>query len=200
MKDCVIGLVPHVLGFVINELCKNAFLLAYENDLSDLKGLVPADAIDPDDWELLESVDDEVVQIILTSVDKVVDCLKTYYLINNLDELETMENETYNELASDSHYAYIIDWESKSYRDLLINLNTVYFCITRYLYHTTIQLRLDEPDIPEELYDEFLEIYNNSFEESLRSEDKNISLLYDLILNLNEDLVKIDKFYWEGEE
>jgi len=175
-------------------------LVAYEKDLSDLKGLVPADAIDPDDWELLESVDDEVVQIILTSVDKVVTCIKTYYMINNLDELETMENEEYNQLASDSHYAYIMDLESKSYKDLLINLNTVYFCITRYIYHTTIQLRLDEPDIPEELYDEFLEVYNGSFDEELVSEDKNISLLYDLILDLSTDLVKIDKFYWEGEE
>ncbi len=200
MKDCVIGLVPHVLSFVINELCKNAFLVAYEKDLSDLKGLVPADAIDPDDWELLDSVDDEVVKIILKSVDRVVDCVKTYYMINNLDEMEIMENEEYNQLASDSHYAYIMDWESKSYKDLLINLNTVYFCITRYLYHTTIQLRLDEPDIPEELYDEFMEIYNASFEQNLVSDDKNISLLYDLILDLSRDLVEIDKFYWEGEE
>ncbi len=193
MEDSIIGSVPHTLGFIINELSKNGFLLAFENDLSDLKGLVEADTIDPDDFELLESVDDPIIQLILVSVERVIKCMKTFYLINNLDELEVMENEEYNQLASDNYYVYIINWENNSYEDLVVNLNTVYFCIAQLLYHVTCQLDLKVIDVPDEIYDEFLVRYSDFCMEEVPSDDKNISLLYDLIHYLNYDLLEIDK-------
>ncbi|WP_157766456.1 hypothetical protein [Pedobacter ginsengisoli] len=194
MEDSIKGLVPHVLSFIINELCKNGFMIAFEKDLSDLKGLIEPDSISPDDFELLDSVDDDVVRILLSSVDKVIKCSKTYLLINNLDELEVMENEEYNLLASDNYYAYIIDWESKSYKDLLYNLNAVYFSISQLLYHTSCQIKLNEVEIPEEMYDEFLDKYSDLLRGRLNPADKNISLLYDLIIDLNVDLSDIDSF------
>lgn len=194
MEDSIKGLVPHVLSFIINELCKNGFMIAFENDLSDLKGLIEPDSISPDDFELLDSVDDDVVRILLSSVDKVIKCSKTYLLINNLDELEVMENEEYNLLASDNYYAYIIDWESKSYKDLVYNLNAVYFSISQLLYHTSCQIKLNEVEIPEEMYDEFLDKYSDLLRGRLNPADKNISLLYDLIIDLNVDLSDIDSF------
>lgn len=194
MEDSIKGLVPHVLSFIINELCKNGFMIAYEKDLSDLKGLIEPDSISPDDFELLEAVDDDVVQVLLGSIDKVIKCSKTYFLINNLDEMEVMENEEYNLLASDNYYTYIIDWESKSYKDLLYNLNAVYFSISQLLYHTTCQIKLNEVEIPEEMYDEFLDKYSDLLRGKLHSDDKNISLLYDLIIDLNADLGDVDKF------
>ena len=193
MEDSVKGLVPHVLSFIINELCKYGFLLAYESDLSDLKGLVDADSISPDDFELLEAVDDEVVQILLNSVEKVINCSKAYLLINNLDEVEVMENEEYNMLASDNYFTYIIDWDNKSYNDLLVNLNSVYFSISQLLYHTTCQIKLDKVEVPDEVYEEFLDNYSDILGEKLHSDDKNISLIFDLIVGLNADLFKIDK-------
>lgn len=192
MEDNIKGLVPHVLSFVINELCKNGFMIAYEKDLSDLKGLIEPDSISPDDFELLEAVDDDVVRILLSSIDKVIKCSQTYFLINNLDEMEVMENEEYNLLASDNYYAYIIDWESKSYKDLLYNLNAVYFSISQLLYHTTCQIKLDEVEIPDEMYDEFIDKYSDLLRGKLDPDDKNISLLYSLIIDLNNDLSEID--------
>ncbi|MES2827342.1 MAG: hypothetical protein V4687_04285 [Bacteroidota bacterium] len=193
MEEAILGSVPHTLGFIINEISKNAFLLAFENDLSDLKGLVDADSISPDDFELLDNVDDPIVQMLLESVEKVIRCMKTYYLINNLDELEVMENEEYNQVASDNYYAYIINWENKTYGDLVLNLNTVYFCIAQLLYHTTCQIDLKVIDVPDEIYDEFMVRYSDFCREEISSSDKNISLLYDLIHHLNLDLLKIDK-------
>lgn len=193
MEDSIKGIVPHVLSFVINELCKNGFMIAYEKDLSDLKGLIEPDSISPDDLELLDAVDDDVVRILLSSIDKVIKCSQTYFLINNLDEMEVMENEEYILLASDNYYAYIIDWESKSYKDLLYNLNAVYFSISQLLYHTTCQIKLDEVEIPEEMYDEFIDKYSDLLRGKLEPDDKNISLLYSLIIDLNNDLSEIDK-------
>lgn len=192
MEDSIKGLVPHVLSFVINELCKNGFMIAYEKDLSDLKGLIEPDSISSDDFELLEAVDDEVVRVLLSSIDKVVKCSQTYFLINNLDELEVMENEEYSLLASDNYYAYIIDWESKSYKDLLYNLNAVYFSISQLLYHTTCQIKLNDVEIPDEIYDEFIDKYSDLLRGKFDPDDKNISLLYSLIIDLNSDLAEID--------
>lgn len=194
MEDAIKGLVPHVLSFIVSEFCKYGFLIAYENDLSDLKGLIEPDSISAEDFELLEAVDDPVVQLLLRSIDKVVSCSKTYFLINNLDEFEVMENEEYNQLASDNYYIYIIDWENKTYEDLLINLNAVYFTIARLLYHCATQIRRNEVELPDEFYDdEFLDHYNELLERKLQSDDKNVALLYELIADLNLDLYDIDQ-------
>ena len=194
MEDEIKGLVPHVLSFIISEFCKYGFLLAYEKDLSDLKGLIEPDSIAEEDFELLEAVDDQVVQLLLRSIDKVISCSKTFLLINNLDEFEVMENEEYNQLASDNYYIYIMEWENKNYEDLLINLNAVYFTIARLLYHTATQLKLKEVELPDEFYDdEFFDKYTELLDQKVYTDDKNVELLYDLIADLNLDLLEIDR-------
>lgn len=194
MEDEIKGLVPHVLSFIVSEYCKYGFLLAYERELSDLKGLIEPDSIAAEDFELLESVDDEVVQLLLNSIDKVITCSKTFFMINNLDEFEVMENDRYNQLASDNYYIYIIEWENKDYNDVLINLNAVYFTIARLLHHTATQLKLNEIELPDEFYgDEFLDLYSDLLDRKVIAEDKNVALLYDLIAELNTDLLEIDR-------
>jgi hypothetical protein len=193
LEEIIIGSVPHTLGFVVNELSKNAFILAFEGDLADLKGLVDPESIAADDFELLDDVDDPVVQLLLVSVDRVITCMTTYYLINGLDELETMENEIYNEVASDYFYAYIINWESKNYEEMLVNLNAVYLSIAQLLYHAACQLELKLIELPDHIYDDFFEMYAKFCKEEVPSENKNISLLYELIHHLNGDLLNIDK-------
>jgi len=193
LEEIIIGSVPHTLGFVVNELSKNAFILAFEGDLADLKGLVDPESIAADDFELLDDVDDPVVQLLLVSVDRVITCMTTYYLINGLDELETMENEIYNEVASDYFYAYIINWESKNYEEMLVNLNAVYLSIAQLLYHASCQLELKLIELPDHIYDDFFEMYAKFCKEEMPSENKNISLLYELIHHLNGDLLNIDK-------
>ena len=194
MEDEIKGLVPHVLAFIVSEFCKYGFLLAYEKDLSDLKGLVEPGSIAEDDFELLEAVDDPVVQLLLRSIDKVINCSKTFLLINDLDEFEVMENEEYNQLASDNYYIYIIEWENKNYEDLLINLNVVYLTIARLLYHTATQLQRKKVELPDEFYDdEFFDKYAELLDQKVYTDDKNVELLYDLIADLNLDLLEIDR-------
>lgn len=194
MEDEIKGLVPHVLSFIISEFYKYGFLLAYEKDLSDLKGLIEPDSIATEDFELLEAVDDQVVQLLLRSIDKVINCSKTFLLINNLDEFEVMENEEYSQLASDNYYIYIIEWENEAYEDMLINLKAVYFTIARLLYHTATQLKIKEVELPDEFYDdEFFDKYFELLDQKVYTDDKNVGLLYDLIVDLNLDLLEIDR-------
>lgn len=194
MEDAIKGLVPHVLSFIISEYCKYGFLLAYEKELSDLKGLIRPDSIAAEDFELLAAVDDPAVQLLLRSIDKIINCSKVFFLINGLDEMEVMENEEYNQLASDNYHIYIVDWENKNYQEVLINLNAVYFTVARLLYHTATQLRLVEIELPDEFYDdEFLDKYEELLDRKVFANDKNVALLYDLIADLNMDLLDIDR-------
>ncbi|SHF10273.1 hypothetical protein [Pedobacter caeni] len=193
MEDAIKGIVPHVLSFAINEFCKNGFLLAHEKELSDLKGLVDADSNSDYDYELLRTMDDEVVKLLLASVDKALQCLSTYFLINNLDEIAVFENEEYNLLASDNYYCYLMDWGSQTYTDLVDSLPTVYLSMAQMLYHTSCQLELMVIDVPDETYDEFQDRYYEILDGKVHPEDKNVALLYNLMVDLNEDLLEISR-------
>lgn len=182
-----------MLSFAINEFCKNGFLLAYEKELSDLKGLVDADSNSDYDYELLRTVDDEVVKLLLTSVDKALQCLSTYFMINNMDEMEVFGNEEYNLLASDNYYCYLMDWGSQTYTDLVDSLPSVYLSMAQMLYHTSCQLELMVIDVPDETYEEFHDRYYEILDQKVHADDKNVALLYDLMIELNEDLLEISR-------
>lgn len=194
MEEQIKGLVPHVLSFIISEYCKYAFLVAYEKEFPDLKGLVPADSIAPEDFELLEAVDNDIVKSLLNSIEKVSECSRIFIMINNLDEIEVYENEDYNQLASDNYFTYIIDWENKDYNEVLMNIHVLYFSVANLLYHTACQLKTGEIEMPESFYNdnEFIDVYSDILNQKIQSEDKNVGILYDLIVNLNSDLLSID--------
>ena len=62
-EDVLLGVVSHVLSFTLGEFCKYGYLLAFEKDLSDLKGLVDAASMYENDYEVLEGVKDPAVQL-----------------------------------------------------------------------------------------------------------------------------------------
>jgi|GEM_PF-1059041 hypothetical protein len=192
--EIAIGVVPHLLSFIACELCKYGFMLAYERGLSDLKGLIEPDSISEADIDLLETVDDEVIKILVQSIDRTLSCMKTYMIINNLDEFEVMEDDEYNQAASDIYHIYIIEWENKDYEQTLVNLNAMYFSVQLLIYHATQLLSKDdlEKDFFIE-YEKFFDILNSIFNADEPDPNKNVALLNDLIIELNDDLLLIDK-------
>jgi hypothetical protein len=192
-KEAPVGIIPHVLSFIACELCKYGFMLAYERGLSDLKGLIEPDSISEADIDLLEVVDDEVIKVLVKSIDKTLTCMKTFIIINNLDEFEVMENDEYNQIASDIYHLYIIDWENKNYEQTVVNLNAMYFSIQLLIYHATQLIFHDDVDIPFIEYEKFFDILSSIFAAEEPDKNKNVALLNDLIIDLNDDLLFIDK-------
>jgi hypothetical protein len=65
--------------------------------------------------------------------------------------------------------------------------------IARLLYHSATQLRLNEIELSEDFYDdEFLDRYAELLDHEIYPADKNVALLYELIADLNTDLLEID--------
>lgn len=191
-EDHFIGMTAQVLSFISIKLCEYGYLLAFEKELPDLKGLVELDTISNADFELLETLQDPAVKIVVHSIHQVEDCLKNFILINNLDEYEILDNEEYRELAADSFFAYVIEFDGQTYTDILNDLNGVYYNIYQLLYHTTRQISLQQMDIFDQVYDEFFEIIEDLLGNKIETDNKNIALLYHLINTLAKDEILLD--------
>lgn len=186
-EDQFIGMVAQILSFISIKFCEYGYLLAFEKELPDLKGLVELDTISNADFELLETLEDPAVKIVVRSIQKVEECLKSYILINNLDEYEVLDNEEYRELAADVFFAYMIDFEGQTYQDVLNDLNGLYYNIYQLLYHATRQLILKEMEIFDQVYDEFFEVVDDLLSNRIETDNKNVALLHNLISTLVED-------------
>lgn len=193
-EKILLGVVSHVLSFTLSEFCKYGYLLAFEKDLSDLKGLVDAASMYENDYEVLEGVGDPAVKLLLESSDKVFHCIKTYLMINSLDELEVMNNEEYNQHASDNYNYYVNEHSGQDYASLLEDTCHLYFSLMHMLYHTCCQLGLGQINLPDELFDDFytgfLDVIDGC---GVPARDKNVSLLYDLLAGLNQDMRRMEK-------
>jgi len=186
-EDQFIGMIAQILSFVSIKFCEYGYLLAFEKELPDLKGLVELDTISNADFELLETLEDPAVKVVVKSIHKVEECLKSYMLINNLDEYEVLDSEEFRELAADVFFAYMIDYEGQTYTDVLNDLNGLYYNIYQLLYHATRQLVLKEMEIYDQVYDEFFEIVDDLLANKLETDNKNVALLHNLITALVED-------------
>jgi len=186
-EDQFIGMVAQILSFISIKFCEYGYLLAFEKELPDLKGLVELDSISNADFELLETLEDPAIKVVVRSIQHVEDCLKNYIMINGLDEYEVLDNEEYRALAADSFFSYIIDFEGSTYKDVRNDLSGLYYSIYQLLYHTTQQLILQEMEIFDRVFDEFFEIADDLMANKIETDDKNVTLLYDLISLLYED-------------
>lgn len=193
VNQSILGSIPHTLGFIINDICRNGYLLAYEGGLNDLKGLVDPESVAYEDFELLETLNDPVINILLDSCEKIMKAVNYFYLINGLDEFEVMLNEEYCDAASENFYLYNLEDEPVNYKRIKDNLQAFYFSVTQLIYFATWQIRFNEIHLPDEVYDQFIDDFVTFYQQKVESEDKNITLLYGLIYDLNQDMLKIDE-------
>jgi hypothetical protein len=186
-EGVILGVVSHVLSFAVGELCKYSFLLAFEKELSDLKGLVKADSVFEKDMELLADIKDPAVQLLLCSINKVVDHIQIHLIINGLDEYEVMTDEICHQHASNNFHYYIDEGVGEDYDALILEALDLYFSLMHLIFHTAFQLRLNDIDLPDNVLENFYFDFLDVLDSNLPTNDKNLQLLYGLIVTLNED-------------
>ncbi len=192
-EEILLGMVSHILSFTISEFCKYGYSLAFERELSDLKGLVKADSIYENDFEVLEALDDPAVKLIMNSMNKLVNQIQIYFMINRLDEIEVMMDDEFHQHASNNFHFYVNDGSGTDYNMLLLETHELYFSVMHLIFHTAYQLRLKEIDLPDEIFDTFYFDFLDVLDCNIETEDKNIQLLYDLIVSLNDDAIAFGK-------
>ncbi len=194
-EEILLGMVSHILSFTIGEFCKFGYTLSFERELADLKGLVNADSTFENDLELLASINDPAVKLLVKSIYKVTDHMKTYLLINQFDELELMVNEQSLQNASDNFYYYMTEGVGTTYEMMLLETHDLYLSVMHMIFHTAYQLQLKMIDLPEEIFDTFYFDFLDVLDGNLATDDKNVQLLYSLIVDINDDAIAFEKFH-----
>jgi hypothetical protein len=196
--EIIIGAVVHIIDCIGRRMMETAFALAYERELSDMKayrapkeytkigGEVTLFCIDLE-IELLESLSDEGVQIVVASMKLVYEFKRVYLLINNLDLIEVLLDDECAELSyviyGETEFDPSLNYEQQKQQEIdnyfWYNLS-LWRCVKMILYN---RINFDDDQ------DEFMEQYFDFCQHDLTTEDKNAVLLYDLQRSLEIGMI-----------
>lgn len=146
-----------VLKMVIRSMMEHCFLLAHENELSDLKGVVPAEDIGEYgedgqlDWsvdmELLNLVLDKPVVYLMNMIRKIESHIHVYTKTNHLNPEEIFSDEQVMEQTA-STWLYIIgQMKYQSYREILDTLGWLIECYGMVIWNLAHQQILGLGDV-----------------------------------------------------
>lgn len=153
----IVGSAVTVLKMIIRSMMEHCFLLAHENELSDLKGIIPAENIgeyDEDgmvDWsadmQLLGLVTDPVVYCLMNMIRKLERHIAIYSKANDLEWVE---------LASDQEimyqtgltWLYVMDrMKYQNYEEILDTLSWLIECYGMVIWNLAYQQIHDLEDV-----------------------------------------------------
>lgn len=197
-NEIIIGSIVHIIDCIGRRMMETAFALAYEGELSDMKAYrSPKEYIEKGgevelicldlEIELLNSLSDEGVKIVVASMQLVYEFKRVYLLINNLDLIEVLLDDDcaelsykiYGETALDPSLNYDQQKKEEEYNYFWYNLS-IWRCIKMILYN---RINFDDDQ------DEFSEEYYDFCQQDLTSENKNAALLYDLQRSLELGMI-----------
>lgn len=196
-EEIIIGTIVHITDSIAFRMMETAFALAYEGELSDMKayralkeyakkGEIELYGIDLE-IELLESLADEGVRIVVASLQLLYEFKRVYLIINNLDLIEVLLDDECADLANDIYRETALDptlnYEQQKQQEVAnyfwYNLS-IWRCIQMILYN---RINFDDDQ------DEFMEQYFDFCQNDLTSENKNAALLYDLQRSLESGMI-----------
>lgn len=194
----------HLMNFMMCQIIGYAFRFAFETELADLKELVHPDSfceMESDgkpgsielELNLLETLDDPAVRIMLDSMERIISCRDMLALVNNLDLdnllsdllaiqlAENICNES-NEVPRDmGGYKALLRGTTEFYYELVFQ---VYLCAEMF---NTRTLHV----ITDETVERFCRQHGDIMLEELTADDKNVDLLYKLMIELNDNNDKL---------
>lgn len=198
-KETILPAAAKMMGFINFSFCEYGMKLAMERELSDLKGTVAPETFTGIEFNLLDGLTDPAIRIMLEDVKAMDDTIRVLLLINSMDELETMAGEEGSDLANEVHYAFTCPpLQADDYYDIVSDITFLYQTTTYTLYLMALLLSTGGIDLSYHLGEDYWD--DGSYEqnmEMLDREDKNVSLLYDLIVSRKRQQDRILSVYLE---
>ncbi|WP_285009498.1 hypothetical protein [Pedobacter faecalis] len=204
-NEIIQGTPVWVLNSIVTELMRYGYSIAMHGELADLNGMVntgkdefmreDSDEVEiisiDDDLELLSTVSDPAVKLIMSGIEKILECKRTYLLVTGIDEFELLEDEDCGNEAEGIMFVYNIDLECDgSYASKVRNLSTFYGHISFMIYSCIGRLELGQLDI----FDEGEALYFDT------SQEKQLQNKYSqLLADLNRDLITEQNAIWDYE-
>ena len=155
-----------VLNYITHSMIEYGFLLAHENELSDLKGLIPANSFAESysdrfaSWELetelLDILDDPAVTILNNCREKIQSHIVTYTLMNSLELSDT----GHPQVLKHSNYTWydVMDETPKyqNYSNIMGGLSDMFNCYGLLIWNLAHQQVLGLTDVFKQTHESFL--------------------------------------------
>ena len=172
--------------------------LAMERELADLKGIVKPETNTGSEFTILESLDDEVIKLILDAIVLSDELIRQLLKQNNLKKHLVVEDDECQELASELYADIRYDLEPDTYNEILIELDVFFYQMILILYllyriYIDDPIDLEEGDNYRRLQDEF---HDPQYVRSIKieGEDANLSMVFEFILKIN--LIRVEAGSW----
>lgn len=184
-KEITLPATAIMLGFINFSFCEYGMKLAMEKELADLKGSVDPATFTGIEFDLLDNLNDPAIRVMLEDVNAIDDTIRVLLLINSMDELETMSDEEAADLANEIHNSFTCDpLPAKNYNDVLCDINFLYQTTTYTIYLMALLLTSGGIDLDHHRESDYGDDFSCDMDlELLDRKDKNVSLLYDLIIS-----------------
>ncbi len=120
----------NVINFITHSMMEHAFLLAYETELADLKGLIPPGSVSCGngignwnlEFQLLEMVDDKAVKALLSAMRKMERHVNTFMVFTGITPEEVVFEERAVENATHLWNDIVCQMKYESHQDILTAL------------------------------------------------------------------------------
>lgn len=199
LEDKIKCIAFHSMNFVVCRLMEECFFLAFEKELSDLKGLVKANSYCEADetitvldveLSLLDVLDDPVIKVLMGSVHRVLECSRTFRMINGLESFDLIGDDKCYDFAAGLYYSYDTDEadEEKGYGDRLYALYSHYMIFQMVLSHCACLFMFKKLEAYKEADAIYFDRTDDLFEDKIETEDRNARLLLSLVAGLQEDI------------
>jgi hypothetical protein len=194
-----------VLKLIIRSIMEHCFLLAHENELSNLKGIIPAENIGVFseegmlDWSadlaLLNLIEDKPVVYLMNIVRKIDKHILSYSKSNALDWAELADDDDVMEQSASTWLYVVGQMKYQSYAEILNTLGWLIECYGMVIWNLAYQqiLGLDDVFLQTEL--EYY-VWDGDVE-SLTVENENALFLLGIYTDIQLDAAQIEQFRQE---
>lgn len=193
----------HLLNFMMMQLIGYCFRLAFEKELSDLKGLIHPDSfceMEVDtrgsievELELLDSLEDEANRVLIDSIHRIVDCRNVLAMINNIELEKVLVDQLAIKYAGDiNELGEVMPEDCGDYNDLVICGYELYMDLFYQLYLCSQMFNQGSAKvITRKSRQQFNALLDQLMTDTLDTENKNAKLLLSLLAALWEDSDRI---------
>lgn len=183
-----------VMALMQSELIKLGMRLALENELSEWKGKVDPEALKPDEFDLLNHLEEPIVKCLVETKDLIADAMGNWIRLTRVNDEQAFANDAALELAQDLFYAYTMPLEETEYEQILFDLSFLYLSLC-YIPQVAAYLAMTGTlDLDGECYDDFwkMETHTGVFDQLDRT-DELVNLLCGLAETMYTQYLEFNK-------
>jgi hypothetical protein len=183
-----------VMALMQSELIKLSMRLALENELAEWKGKLDPEDLKPDDFDLLNPLEEPIVKCMVQTRDLIAAIMGDWIRLTGVDDDEAFANDAAVELAQELFYGYLLPLDQTTHELILYDVDFLYISLC-YIPRVAAYLAMTgELDLEGDCYDDFwnMETHTRTFD-LLDRGDELVDLLCCLAEKMDQQFAEFNK-------